>query len=71
MSPDSVDKEIKLNSFNSTKAWERTKSKAAESVKEVARELANVYSRRLNEVGYAFSADDDLQNLFELKFEYE
>ena len=71
MSPENADKEVKLNSFNSTKVWERTKAKALESVREVARDLANVYSRRLNETGHAFGADDDLQNLFELKFEYE
>lgn len=71
MSPEDADKEVKLNSFNSTKSWERTKSKVEESVKQVAKELANMYSKRISEMGFAFSADDDLQNLFESKFEYE
>ena len=71
MSPENADTEVRLNSFNSTKAWERTKARVAESVREVAKELANVYSRRLNEVGHAFGEDDELQTLFESKFEFE
>ena len=71
MSPESADREIKLNSFSSTKAWERTKSRAKESVREVARELASVYSQRLSEIGHSFGPDDDLQSLFEMKFEFE
>ncbi len=61
---------VKLSRMGSS-AWEKTKSRVRDQSRELARELIELYARRLNSKGYAFSPDTDWQREFEERFEYE
>ena len=61
---------IKLSRFGGAE-WGRTKAKAKAAVKEMAKELIELYARRLRTTGYAFPRDDDFQADFEAAFEYD
>ncbi len=61
---------VKLNRLGSP-AWEKAKNKVRDESKELARELIELYARRLNAKGYAFTPDSDWQHEFEERFEYE
>lgn len=61
---------VKLNRLGSP-AWEKAKSKVRKESEELARELIELYARRLNAQGFAFSPDTDWQREFEERFEYE
>lgn len=65
----SEDKSIKLNKLGG-REWQKTRSKVKSSVKEMAKELISLYSKRLKIEGHAFSPDIDMQNDFESRFEY-
>lgn len=52
-------------------AWEKAKNKVREESRELARELIELYARRLNAEGFAFSPDTEWQSEFEQRFEYE
>ncbi len=54
-----------------SKSWEKTKSRVKNSVKEVAKELVDIYSARSKLVGYAFAKDTNWQHDFETGFQYE
>ena len=54
-----------------TGAWEKAKAKVKKESEVLARELIELYARRLNAQGFAFSPDTDWQNEFEQRFEYE
>lgn len=54
-----------------TGAWERMKSKTKEKLKDIARDLILLYSRRREERGFAFSPDSFLQQELEASFVYE
>ncbi len=54
-----------------TSAWEKAKSKVKKESEVLARELIELYAKRLSAKGFAFSADTDWQNEFEQRFEYE
>ncbi len=64
------DSRVKLNRLGSTD-WQKTKSRVKSSVKDIARELINLYSQRMQAKGFAFTGDSSWQRDFELKFEYE
>ena len=51
--------------------WEKLKAKVKTSAKSMAKELIQLYSKRLKMPGYSFSPDIDMQNDFERRFEYE
>lgn len=51
--------------------WEKMKSRVKASAKNMAKELIQLYSKRLNTEGFAFSQDIDMQNDFERRFEYD
>ena len=51
--------------------WKRIKSRAREAVKEMTDELVQLYARRKNESGYAFSEDTVWQQEFENDFPYD
>ncbi|MGN1315985.1 MAG: transcription-repair coupling factor [Acutalibacteraceae bacterium] len=51
--------------------WEKMKSRVKASAKNMAKELIELYSRRMKTAGYAFSPDIDMQNDFERRFEYD
>lgn len=65
----SEDKAVKLNKLGGTE-WQKTRSKVKASVKNMAKELIELYSKRLKIQGHAFSPDIDMQNDFESRFEY-
>jgi len=51
--------------------WETKKSKAKKRVKDIAKELINLYAKRKTAPGYAFSGDSYLQAELESSFIYE
>ncbi len=59
-----------LNRLGSN-AWTVQKNKAKQKVKDIARELIDLYARRKESKGFAFSADSYLQNELESSFFYE
>ena len=61
---------VKLNRLGSAE-WKKARSRASESVKDLAKELTALYAQRLKIKGYAFSPDIDMQNDFERRFEFE
>ncbi len=60
----------KLNKLNSVE-WKNTKTKVKSAVKEIAKELVELYATRQQKEGYAFSTDTVWQNEFEEMFPYE
>lgn len=61
---------VKLNKLGSD-SWLKTKRRVKSVVKDMAKELIALYSKRMNEKGFAFSEDCDLQHEFEYYFPYE
>ncbi len=61
---------VKLSKFGGGE-WTRAKSKAKSAVKEMAKELIQLYAERMRREGFAFPEDDDLQRDFEAAFEYD
>ncbi len=53
-----------------SKEWEKTKAKVKSNLREVARELIELYARRKNSKGFAFSKDSAWQRQFEDDFPY-
>ena len=60
----------KLNKLGS-KDWENTKNRVKKNLREVARELIELYAKREKSQGFAFSKDTPWQNEFENKFPYQ
>ena len=58
-----------LNKLGS-KEWERTKSKVKSNLREVAKDLIELYARRRNAQGFAFEKDTLWQKQFEDDFPY-
>ena len=50
--------------------WARTKRRVASKVEDIADELVDLYAKREAAKGYAFPADDYLQNQFDANFPY-
>lgn len=59
----------KLNKLGS-KEWEHTKAKVKSNLREVAQNLIELYAKRKNAKGYAFSKDTAWQKQFEDDFPY-
>lgn len=53
------------------KDWSNTKAKVKSNLREVARELIELYAKRQKVSGFAFSKDNEWQKQFENSFEYE
>lgn len=64
------DSRAKLNRLGSGD-WQKAKARVKTSVKDIAKELIELYSQRMKAKGYAFSADNEWQRDFELSFEYD
>ena len=60
----------KINRLGS-KEWENTKQKVKSNLREVARDLIELYAKREKIKGYAFSKDTEWQKQFDSSFEYE
>lgn len=54
-----------------TGAWERMKERVKKKVKDIARDLIRLYSQRMQEAGFAYSADSYMQHELEASFIYE
>ncbi len=54
-----------------TGAWERMKERTKSKIKDIARDLIRLYSRRREEKGFKFSPDTYMQNELEASFLYE
>ena len=54
-----------------TGAWDRLKERTKKRIKDIARDLIKLYSKRRREKGFAFSADSYLQHELEASFLYE
>lgn len=54
-----------------TGAWERMKEKTKSKVKDIARDLIQLYAKRRDEKGYKFAPDSFLQHELEASFIYE
>jgi len=54
-----------------TGAWNKIKEKTKSKVKDIARDLIQLYAKRRQEEGYKFSPDSFLQNELEASFIYE
>ncbi len=67
---DSDAKRPKLNRLNGTE-WARTKQRTAKAVGDMARELIQLYSKRLNGKGFRYSRDTVWQREFEELFPFE
>ncbi|MDO5555382.1 MAG: transcription-repair coupling factor [Clostridia bacterium] len=59
----------KVNRLGS-KEWENTKQKVKSNLREVARDLIELYAKREKIKGYAFSKDSEWQKEFDGSFEY-
>ncbi|MDR2627325.1 MAG: transcription-repair coupling factor [Dysgonamonadaceae bacterium] len=60
----------KLNKLGSG-TWESMKERTKKKVKDLARDLIQLYSRRIKETGFAFSPDTYMQQELEASFIYE
>lgn len=60
----------KLNKLG-TGAWERMKEKTKTKVKDIARDLIVLYSKRKDEKGFSYSPDSFMQHELEASFIYE
>lgn len=63
------EKTIKLNKLGGAD-WQKARAKVKSSVKDMAKELIALYSKRLKAKGFSFSPDIDMQNDFERRFEF-
>lgn len=64
-----ADDSIKLARLNST-TWKNTKRRVSKAVRDMAKELIALYSKRMQAKGYEFSQDTDWQKDFEDRFPY-
>ena len=63
-------KPMKLNRLG-TKDWEKTKTRVRAAVRDMAKELLQLYAKRRNTKGHEFSPDIDMQSDFERRFEFD
>lgn len=63
-------KGVKVNKLGSGD-WAKTKSRVKGAVKDMAKELLELYAKRQNTPGFSFSPDIDMQSDFERRFEFD
>ncbi len=68
--PKDDSKSLKLSRLGGNE-WQKLKERVKTSAKNMAKDLINLYARRLKTAGYAFSPDIDMQSDFERRFEYD
>ncbi len=61
---------VKVNKLGSQE-WNKAKQRVRKSVKDIAKQLTVLYAKRMQQKGFAFAPDGDLQADFEAKFPYE
>lgn len=67
--PKNDEKPLKLSKLGG-KDWQKTRSRVKSAVKDMAKELIELYSKRIKVKGHAFSYDIDMQSDFERRFEF-
>ena len=67
--PKNDDKPLKLSKLGG-KDWQKARTKVKSAVKDMAKELIELYSKRIKVQGHAFSQDIDMQSDFERRFEF-
>ena len=60
---------VKLSKFG-TDGWQKSKARAKAAVKDMAKELIQLYAQRMRIKGHAFPPDEDFQRDFEAAFAY-
>ncbi len=60
---------VKLSKFG-TDGWQKSKARAKAAVKDMAKELIQLYAQRMRVKGHAFPPDEDFQRDFEAAFAY-
>ncbi len=68
--PNSDSGTLKLNRLGGSE-WNKTRSRVRSAVKDMAKELIELYAKRMNMPGHAFSPDIDMQSDFERRFEFD
>lgn len=61
---------VKINKLGGSD-WKKTKSRVKSAVKDMAKELLELYAKRQNTKGYQFSPDIDMQSDFERRFPFD
>lgn len=61
---------VKLSQLGSNQ-WQKTKERVNAKIEEIASRLVELYAHRNEEIGFAYSKDDALQEEFDQAFEYE
>ena len=61
---------VKLSKLNSME-WKKTRARVKSAVKDMAEELTKLYAQRQMAKGFPFSEDNDWQNDFEERFDYQ
>ncbi len=61
---------VKINRLGSNE-WAKTKSRVKGAVRDMAKELLELYAKRKTAKGFAFSPDIDMQSDFERRFEFD
>ncbi len=64
------DTTVKLNKLGSND-WSKTRARVKHAVKDMAKQLTALYAKRMQQKGFSFSADGDLQSDFERRFEFD
>ena len=64
------DAHLKLHKLGGTE-WQKTRSRVKSAVKDMAKELTELYAKRMQAKGFAFSPDTEWQRDFETRFEYD
>ncbi len=65
----SADGAVKLSKMGGAE-WNRAKTKAKGAAREMAKELIELYAKRMKKPGFAFAPDDEMQRDFDNSFEY-
>ncbi len=63
-------KGVRINKLG-TDTWKKTKARVKGAVKDMAKELLQLYAKRQKTEGYPFSPDIDMQSDFERRFEFD
>lgn len=64
------DANVRLSRLGGTD-WQRQKTKVRAAVKDIAKDLIQLYAQRMQQEGYAFPPDGEWQFDFESHFEFE
>lgn len=64
------DGKVRLNSLHSGE-WQKTRQRAKKAVEDMADELIQLYARRMEAKGFAFSEDTEWQKDFEQRFPFD